>query len=371
MENKKKKVLVFGATGNIGFSSLEIIEKENYELVGFSFNNNYEKALEIINRFPNALVFSPSVKTKNTVNSFEELLEKTNPDIILNALVGFSGLHITLLALKNNVDLALANKESLVVAGWLIEDLKRSSSSRIYPVDSEHSSLYDSLKNNNKEIKELIITCSGGPFYKKEFNELLNINFADAVKHPNWNMGKKISIDSATMMNKCFEIIEAYYLFNTKKIKVYQHGQSIIHSMIKFTDNSYIANMSVPDMKLSIQQGLSGYESKTNLINDLSFNNLNLTFSEIDLDKWKPIHWAYDFLENQNRAIPIIMNAANEEAIVLFEENKIKFLDIFEIIEKAIIALENTEVNDLKDILNLNKNTRKYVYDFSKNKFRY
>lgn len=368
---RKKRVLVFGATGSIGSSSIEVIKNENYELVGFSYNQNYEKALEIKRKFPNTLVFSPAIKKINDVNSFEKLLEWSKPDIVLNAVVGFSGLHLTLLVIKNNIDLALANKESLVVAGWLIKDLMSRSNSNIFPVDSEHSSLYDSLKNNGKEIKDLILTCSGGPFYNKNFDELENVTFQDAIKHPNWKMGNKISVDSATMMNKCFEIIEAYYLFGTKNIQVLQHNQSIVHSLIKFVDNSYIANMSVPDMEISIQQGLSGYQSTNCLINDLDFTNLNLSFNSIDTNIWKPIFWAFNFLESENRAIPIIMNAANEEAINLFASNKIKFLDIFEIIEKSMIAFEGEQVNGLKDIFNLINNVKKYIYTFFKNKFMF
>lgn len=372
MNNNLKKVLIFGITGSIGQSAIDIIKKENcYQLVGFTFNKNIELAKNIKKDFANALSYSPSNIELNDVSSFEELIIKSKPDIILNSLVGFSGLEISLLAIKHNINLALANKESLVVAGWLIKQLLTQSETKIYPVDSEHSSIYEVLKNNNKDIKELIITASGGPFFDKEISELTDIKFEDAIKHPNWNMGYKISIDSATMINKAFEIIEAYYLFNLKDIKVYQHKQSIVHSLVKFTDNSLVASLSTLDMRLPISQGLSEYQTNKPYINDLDLIDLNLNFKKIDLVRWKPIEWAYDFLETNNRAIPIIMNSANDELIELFKKGSIGFNDITEMIYKAIVVFENVNINSIKDIYDLHEKVKKYINDFSKNKLNY
>ena len=372
MKKRSKRVLIFGATGSIGISALEIVDRDDcYELVGFSFNKNIDKAKKIKKHFSKALCFSPTIYEINDVKSFEELIICTKPDIILNSIVGFPGLEISLLALKHGIDLALANKESLVVAGWLIKKILKSSKSKIYPVDSEHSGIFDIVLNSKKKIKELILTASGGPFFDKELNELENIKFSEAIMHPNWKMGYKISIDSATLMNKAFEIIEAYYLFDFKNIKVYQHKQSIVHSLVKFSDNSLCACMSVPDMKLPINQGLSCYKSEKSLIKDLDFDNLHLNFKKIDLERWKPISWAYDFIENNNKAIPIIMNSANDELIELFREGNIKFNDITSIIDKAIIVFENTEVKTIDDIYSLHDNVKKYVNNFSKNKINY
>lgn len=358
----KKKVLVLGATGSVGQSALKVIEKENYELVGFSFNKNIKLAKKIKNKFLNSLIFSPTISEINNVNSFDQLLDHAKPDIVLNAIVGFEGLEKTILTIQKNYDLALANKESLVIAGWLIEKLLKKSKSKIFPVDSEHSSLYDLLFNNSKKVKEIILTCSGGPFFYKEKKELENVKFADAIKHPNWNMGHKISIDSATMMNKCFEIIEAFYLFKTKNIKVVQHKQSIVHSLIKFSDNSYFACMSVPDMKLAVQQGISGFKSQSKIITDLNFSDLNLNFNKIDLNLWLPIKWAYEFLKNNKRNIPIILNAANEIAIELFELGKIGFLQISLLIEKALNYFSKwPEVKKIENIKKLNNEVKLFI----------
>ena len=351
----KKRILVLGATGSVGQSALKVIEKENYELVGFSFNKNLKLAKKIKSKFLNSLVFSPSINYINNVNSFDQLLNQSKPDIVLNAIVGFEGLEKTILIIEKKYDLALANKESLVIAGWLINDLLNRNKSKLFPVDSEHSSLYDILKNNSKQVKELILTCSGGPFFYKKKEELESVKFSDAIKHPNWNMGYKISVDSATMMNKCFEIIEAFYLFNTKKIKVVQHKQSVVHSLVKFSDNSYFACMSNPDMKLAIQQGISGFTSPSKIIQNLNFNNLNLSFNEIDLKTWLPIKWAYDFLKNNKRNIPIILNAANDVCIEFFKENKINFLQINLLIEKALNHFKKwQDVTKFDDIKKLN-----------------
>ncbi|MDE5545566.1 MAG: hypothetical protein K2I76_03050 [Malacoplasma sp.] len=358
----KKRILVLGATGSVGHSALTVIEKENYELVGFSYNKNTKLAKKIKNKFPTSLIFSPSINEINNVNSFDQLLDQSKPDIVLNAIVGFEGLEKTILVIEKQYDLALANKESLVIAGWLINDLLKQSKSKFFPVDSEHSSLYDILKNNSKEVKELILTCSGGPFFYKQKEELKNASFNDAIKHPNWNMGYKISVDSATMMNKCFEIIEAFYLFNTKNIKVVQHKQSIVHSLVKFTDNSYFACMSTPDMKLAIQQGISGFTSGSQIIQDLNFNNLNLNFNEIDLKTWLPIKWAYDFLKNNKRNIPIVLNAANDVCIELFKNNKINFLQINLLIEKTLNHFKKWQnVKNLDDIKKLNNQVRVFI----------
>ncbi|MCF0217426.1 MAG: 1-deoxy-D-xylulose-5-phosphate reductoisomerase [Malacoplasma sp.] len=360
-QNKRLKVLVFGITGTIGDLAIDVILKQNYELVGFSFFKNIEKAKTIKNQFKKAFLFSKIYNCINNVSSYYELLIKSQPDIVLNAVVGFAGLEISLLCLNNNFNLALANKESLVNAGWLINDLLKEKKLVLYPVDSEHSAIFDLLKNNNKKIEEIIITCSGGPFFNKPKQELQNVKFKDAIKHPNWNMGYKISIDSATLMNKFFEIIEAYYLFNTDKIFTYQHSQSIVHGLVKFSDNSIFANMSNPDMRLAINQALSGFESNSKIINSLEFDNLNLSFKKIDPNLYRPIYWAYQFLKTKNLTIPIILNAANDTAIELFKEDKIRFLQILEIIEDCVNNFLNEKINNLEDVYQLNLKTKNYV----------
>lgn len=357
----RKKILICGATGSIGTQAIEIIEKEEYELVGFSFGNNIKLAKKIKNKFPNALVYSPLNNKYNDVNSFDELIFKTKPDILLNSIVGFAGFDVSILAIKNNIDLALANKESLVVGGWVLKKMMKYSTSKIYPIDSEHSSIYDCIINSKKEVDSIILTASGGLFFQTLKKDLVDVKFNDAIKHPNWNMGYKISIDSSTLINKCFEIIEAYYLFGTKKISVLREKNSYIHGIVKFKDNSSWLNCSMPDMRWSIQQGLSLYSSNSKIISDINLTEKPIVFEEINPKKWKPIQWAYDFLETNNYAIPIIINSANEESISLFKENKISFIDIIKNIEKCLKKFSNFSITNVKEIYALNELVKTYI----------
>lgn len=359
-----KKILVCGATGTIGLQALEVIKKLNYSLVGFSFNKNLNIAKKIKKNFPKSHIYSPSILDLNTVKNFSELIEKTKPNILLNAIVGTAGLEITILGIKYNLKIALANKESFVLAGWLINDLIKTSKTKIFPIDSEHSSIYDIFLNTNKKIEEIFITASGGPFFLKKKNELRKISFNDAIKHPNWKMGYKISIDSATMINKYFEIIEAYYIFKTKNIKVIQHSKSIIHSVVRFNDNSYFFSGSVPDMKLAILLALTEYKkacSNFNLIKPLNFNNLNLNFKRINKNLFLPIKWGQDFLNDPKKNNPIIINSANEQLIELFKFNKIKFLDIIKYIQLCLESFKDFSVNDLNDIYLLNTKIKDFI----------
>lgn len=344
------RIIVCGATGSIGQQALDVIKKENYELVGFTFNSNVNLASKILKDFPNTLCYSSSKDKLNNVYDLDAMIDKTKPDMILNAVVGFAGLKVTLKAIEKNIDLALANKESLVVAGWLIKKLLLNSKSKIYPIDSEHSSLYDMLINNKKNVESITLTASGGPFFDKPFSKLKNVDFEKASKHPTWKMGYKISIDSATLMNKCFEIIEAYYLFNTNSIKVLRHKDSIVHSIVSFEDGSNWLNTSLPDMKWAIQMGLSKYRSNQKIIKNLNFEKLNLSFEKVDSNKWLPIKWAFEFIETSNYTIPIVLNSANEELIELFKNKKIKFTDIISNLEKNVQKFKELKVNNLKDI---------------------
>lgn len=357
----KRKILICGITGSIGMQAIDVIKENEYELVGFSFNKNIELANRVLIDFPNVFVYSPSNKELNNVESFDELILKSKPDIILNAVVGFAGLEISIKSIIFNIDLALANKESMVTAGWLIKELLKSRNCKIYPVDSEHSSIYDILVNSNKKIEKIILTASGGPFFDKDVKEYENATFEDAIKHPNWSMGYKISIDSATLMNKCFEIIEGYYLFNTNMIEAVRHKNSIVHGIVQFKDNSYFANFSEPNMKLAIQLGLSKFKSNKKIISGLDLNNLSIEFDKIDTNKWLPIKWAYEFLSTKNRVLPIILNSANEELIEMFRENKIDFSDITNKIKKSIIEFKDLKIKNLKDIYIVDKLVREYV----------
>lgn len=353
-------ILIFGATGSIGLQSIDVIKKLGHKVVGCVYLNNDKVMEQIIKTSKYSFdVFSKNVSKFNTVNSIEEMFAKSKPDLVINAIPGFDGVEISFLTLMNKIDLALANKESYVVAGWKLKELARLTKTNIYPIDSEHCAIIDLLKN--KKINRLLLTASGGQFYNKSYNELKDVTFKQAIAHPNWNMGYKISIDSATLMNKCFEIIEAYYIFNTKNIEAIYHPQSIVHSMIEFKDHSVHSQMSVPDMKLAIEIALSKNKSKAPLIKQLSFEKLHLSFDTIDENKWLPIKWAKFIIKNDNRELPVIINAANDAAIQLFKENKIKYTDIIPIISKAIEMFSYKKVNNVKDIFSLNSIIKQYI----------
>lgn len=358
-------VLICGATGSIGKQALDVIKQTNDKIVGFLFNKNISAMEEILSNFPDVYVFSPSNKSLNNVNSLEELIVKANPDVVLNAVTGFAGLQVTLLALVHKKNILLANKESLVVAGWFVIKYAKKHKLNILPIDSEHSSVFDLLKNSNKKIKQIIITASGGPFYNLDLNELENITFETAIKHPKWNMGYKISIDSATLMNKCFELIEAFYLFNTKNVKAVYHKEALVHGMLEFDDNSIFACMSSSDMRLPIKQALTNFNNFEPIIKPLALNNLNLSFEEIDENKWLPIKWAYEIINTNNKTLPVILNAANEESIELFKDKKIKFTQIINIIKECINKFSHYIVNTIKDIYILDSIIRKYVRNWT------
>lgn len=346
------KLLVFGITGSIG-SSLLALDSE-HEIVGISFNQNLTLAQSIINKHHIKYYYSPSHPEASNVDSIESLIQKTNPNMIVNAVTGLSGLEYSIKALQAKKDLCLANKESLVIAGKWIKELAKTNQVNIYPIDSEHTALYDLLLNRNPEdIKQLIITCSGGSCYHKTTDELKSISYEQAIKHPNWNMGAKISMDSCTLMNKCFEIVEAYHLFNHKNIIAVQHSQSIIHSMIEFTDNTIFANMSKPDMKSSIDLTIHKFTKPHKpQIEPLSFKNLSLTFSEIDTKKWKPIQWAYDIINDQNNNLGLVINYANEKAIEAYKQGQITLDQFYTYIENYIkLAHTAPKINSLDECL--------------------
>lgn len=355
------RVLICGITGSIGQQAIDVVKSEGYQLVGFTFHNNVKLAQKIIKEFPEALRYS-NIHTKvNTVSNIDDLIKKSKPDIVLNAVVGIAGLNITLKTIEYNIDLALANKESIVIAGWLIKKLLLTSKTKIYPIDSEHSSIFDMLKNNRKEIKSIILTASGGPFFEKPISKLKSVSFKQAIKHPTWSMGYKISIDSATLMNKCFEMIEAFYLFETKEIDVVRHKRSIVHSIINFKDGTNWLNASTPDMKWSIQMGLSKYQSNNKIINDLNFHKLSLEFEKINENKWLPIKWAKEFIKTSNYVIPIVLNAANEIAIELFKNKKIKFLEIINLINNCIELYKDIKIANIKDIYFVDYIVKEYI----------
>jgi 1-deoxy-D-xylulose 5-phosphate reductoisomerase len=278
-----------------------------------------------------------------------------NSDLLLTAILGSVGLRPTLAAIDAGTDIALANKETLVAAGDLVMERAREKNVQIIPVDSEHSALFQCLKGENeKEISSLIITASGGSFRDLSRDELGSVTLKDALNHPNWSMGQKITIDSATMMNKGFEVIEAKHLFDVEvsEIKTLLHKESIIHSMVEFIDNSIMAQLGNSDMRTAIQYAFT-HPERIHKDNPLSLSELSqLNFKPMDFDRFKMLKFAYDALE-AGGTLPTVMNAANEYAVGEFLQGRIKFLEIEEIVEARMLQHENIQNPDLETILSL------------------
>ncbi len=349
-----KKIIIFGITGSIGQQAYNVIcEQDNLELCGMTFNSNFSLAEKIKNLQNKKIeIYSPKFTDLNTVSNYEEMIKKCKPDLIVNAITGFAGIHITQLSIKYKINLALANKESLVIAGKFINEyISNNPNWKLYPIDSEHSSLYYLISKIKNGIKKIYITASGGPFYFLEKKELENKKFSDAIKHPNWQMGEKISIDSATLINKCFEIIEAYYLFNKYEIEAIYHPQSIVHAMIELVDGTFITNMSYPDMRIPISLALNDFAvTKLDLPNKLDLTNLNLYFDKINEEKWLPIKWSNQLIKTNNCIIGLIIVLLDDYLIKMYKNNLIKFNEISLIIDEYISKYQSFVINDWNDI---------------------
>ena len=376
-----KKVFILGSTGSIGVNCLNVISKlkDDFEVTGLTVNSNTKLLLKQIEKFNPVMVV---VRDPNAANKIsyklptgcklfigEEGLIKASTeaeyDIFMGAMVGFAGLAPTIEAVKRGKRIALANKETLVVAGELVTDLCRENNSEIIPVDSEHSAIYQCLIGENlNEVEKLILTASGGPFLNKDKSFFENATIDEALNHPNWKMGSKITIDSATMMNKGLEVIEAHWLFGlpVEKIEVVIHPQSIIHSMVQFVDGSIKAQLGLPDMKLPIQYALTFPERLQNNFKRTSLPKIgSLTFFEPDLNKFECLKLAFEAL-NEGGTAPCILNAANEVAVYKFLNNEIKFLHIPLLINKALDKVENSFSPDLGTIFECDRKTREYVH---------
>jgi len=376
---EKKKVFILGSTGSIGVSTLDVIRlhKDSFEVEGLTANRNIELLFKQIREFNPKYVV---VKDENLANSFKDNLPKgtiflsgenglikatreAEYDILLSALVGFAGLQPTIEGIKKGKRIALANKETLVVAGEIITQLVKQYNAELIPVDSEHSAIFQCLTGEkNNEIEKLILTASGGPFFSKSKEELKHVTIAQALKHPNWEMGNKVTIDSATMMNKGLEMIEAHWLFNlpASKIEVIIHPQSIVHSMIEFIDGSIKAQLSKPDMRLPIQYALTYPNRMPNSFTNTKLTEIeSLTFHKPDFAKFECLQLAFDVLETGGTA-PAILNAANEIAVDMFLKGKVSFVEIPEMIKNALNHVENKSKPDLETIIEYDSLTRKY-----------
>ena len=380
-----KKILILGSTGSIGTNALELIRnnRKQYQVVGISGNRNIELLKKQIEEFKLTSIYVGSEQDALNLkkeysflkevyfgeNGLAELSKNSDYDIILTAVSGAIGIDATVEAIKRGKRIALANKETMVSAGVYINKLlKEYPKAEIVPVDSEHSALFQSLQGFKKEnVKKLIITASGGTFRGKDLAYLENVTVEQALKHPNWSMGKKITIDSSTLVNKGLEVIEAHELFNVDydDIEVVIHPQSIIHSMVEYVDGSIIAQMGVANMKTPILYAFTYPEKEFN--SSINFLDLiktnNLTFEEADRKVFKGIDLAYR-AGRTGGTMPTVFNASNEVAVELFMKKKIKFLDIYRIIEEAmnshqVLSLNND--NALNTIKEVDRETRKKV----------
>ncbi len=375
-----KKILILGSSGSIGVNTLNVIRNfpDKFSVVGLTVNSRIDVLEKQIKEFhPEFVVVTDESKAKelqsnignlcDVLSGYDELLNAASQrdyDILLGSIVGFAGLAPTLEAIKRGKRIALANKETLVVAGELVTKLVLQNGAEILPVDSEHSAIYQCLVGENlNEVEKLILTASGGPFLHKDKSFFETATVDEALNHPNWKMGNKITIDSATMMNKGLEVIEAKWLFGlpVEKISVVIHPQSIIHSMVQFIDGSIKAQLGLPDMKLPIQYALTFPER---LQSDFKRTDLpainNLTFFEPDFDKFECLKLAFDVI-NAGGTAPCILNAANEVAVDMFITKKIRFSQISDLIKKAFDRIENHSDPDMETIFECDKVTREFV----------
>ena len=375
-----KKILILGSTGSIGINTLNVIRKfpGKFKISALTINKRIDLLEPQIEEFKPDLVVvhnrDLAEELKSKINGKCEVLSgkesllyvaaNTDYDILVGAMVGFAGLAPTIEAIKRGKRIALANKETLVVAGELVTELCDKHNAEIIPVDSEHSAIYQCLVGERKnQVNKLILTASGGPFLNTNKETFSNVTVQEALNHPNWNMGNKITIDSASMMNKGLEVIEAHWLFGIpkSKIEVIIHPQSIIHSMVEFIDGSIKAQLGLPDMKLPIQYAISFPERLVNDFPRVSLQKIsNLTFLEPDLNKFECLKIAYDVLEAGGIA-PCILNAANEIAVERFLNGQIKFSYIPTIINKALDKFENHKQPDLNMIFEYDQLTREFA----------
>ena len=378
-----KRLVILGSTGSIGTQSLDIAReyKDEFEIVALAAGHNHRLMEEQIREFKpryavmwdeeaaealKSSVADTDVKVLCGMDGLIEIASLTDYDILLTAVVGMIGIRPTIAGIKAGKTIALANKETLVCAGHIIIPLAAKMGVSILPVDSEHSAIFQSLNGEPKgKIEHIWLTCSGGPFRGKKTEELKNVTAADALKHPNWSMGKKITIDSATMVNKGLEVMEARWLFNVDydRIKVLIHPQSIVHSMVEYVDGAVIAQLGVPDMRLPIQYALFYPDRKSAdaARPRADFYKLkSLDFDEPDTETFKALPLAVK-VGRAGGILPTVYNAANEEAVAAFLAGKIGFLDICDMISAAVEAGKNINDPDVEQILEAERAARELV----------
>jgi 1-deoxy-D-xylulose-5-phosphate reductoisomerase len=373
-----KNIVVMGSTGSIGIQSLDVISKNNsHRVIGLTCHSNADLLFEQAKKYSPDFVAIDVIDSSHNLFDFckknnIELITGNNAssnipfshlDLAINAIVGTSGLRPTIELIKNGVDIALSNKESLVLGGHLIVPLANKKNVNIIPVDSEHSAIFQCLNGENqRELKKIILTGSGGPFLKKPIHEFDTITPNEALKHPNWDMGAKISIDSATMMNKALELVEALWLFNIKldKIQITIHPQSIVHSMVEFVDGSYKAHLGLPDMKVPIQYALTFPERKNSTVGSLDFDNLNLDFKKPDLERYPILSLVEELIHLGGNRVAA-MSMANDYIVQKFLDQKISFNEIFSLIKEVVDEFASDDLPSLEELFILDKNIQLYL----------
>ena len=385
MTEETKNIAILGSTGSVGEQAIDVAEKMNMRVSAISANKNFLRVEEQARKFrPTAVAMADEnaakelrvrlADTETKVYSGDagicEMIEAETRDVVLNSIIGEAGLLPSLSAIESGARLALANKESLVVAGEIVTAKAREKGVEILPVDSEHSAIFQCLKSGKpKEVKRILLTASGGPFFGRKKEELRTITVNEALAHPTWKMGAKITIDSATLMNKGFEVIEAVHLFGvpSSRIQVVVHRESIIHSMVEYIDNSVIAQMSVPDMRLCAQYAVTYPERTEATIDELDlFKVGKLTFMEPDMTTFPLLGCAIDSI-GTGGALPAVLNAANEIAVAEFLGGRIPFLTIGESVCETVRIMENAKnVHDLEGIISCDRQARETVRNLLK-----
>lgn len=377
-----KNISILGSTGSIGTQTLDVVDKLNLNVVALTASTNidlleeqvrkYQPQLAVVFDGAKAKVFKDNIKDTDTLvlsgmDGLTAAATVESAELVLNSVVGMVGLKPTIAAANAKKDIALANKETLVAGGKLVTDAVKSNGVKLLPVDSEHSAIFQCLQGmpNSKCLKKLILTASGGPFFGKTADELKSVTIEQALNHPNWSMGAKITVDSATMMNKGLEIIEASRLFDVsgENIDVVVHRESIIHSMIEYSDNSVIAQLGLPDMRIPIQYAVTYPERYPSPVGELNLSQIGkLTFFEPDYDTFKCLKTCKKAL-SMGGAATAIANGANEEANMLFRQGRISFLDIGELVSGAVDSIKNFEPKTVEDVLSADKLARQYVLE--------
>lgn len=372
-----KRIAILGATGSVGTQGLDVCRAMGYKVTAVTGNTNVDKIEEYAREFKVSIaamnnedaakdlkvrLADTDIRVLSGIDGICEAASATDADIVLTAVVGVVGLLPTIAAIKSGKDIALANKETLVSGGELITDLVKEYGVKILPVDSEHGAIFQCLQAG-KEVKKLILTASGGPFFGYSYEQLMAVTKQQALKHPNWSMGAKITIDSATMMNKGLELIEAVRLFNVepKDVEIVVHRESIIHSMVEFADNSVIAQLAVADMRLPIQYAFTYPERKSAVIAPLDLCEIGkLSFYKPDYKTFKPLDVCRKAV-TIGGSITAAVNAANEEAVGLFLQDKIKFYQIGEVLEKVLVNTKTVQRPTLDRIFEADAFAREFV----------